>query len=53
MGSVVVWSSWSVCEVVLVHYVDAVTVMHVCMLIESEGAMVTAMLVWGMEVWSW
>ena len=53
---------WSVCEVVLVPYVDvvvAVTVMrvllfvlHVCMLRECEGERATAMLVWGMEkVW--
>ena len=40
--------------VVLVLYVDAVTVMrvlfvlHVCMLRECEG---TKVLVWGMEVW--
>ena len=45
-----------VCEVVAVHYVDAVVavtvmrvllfVLHVCMLRECEGARVTAMLVW-------
>ena len=38
-------------------YVDAVvavTVMHVCMLRECDGATLTAMLVWGMdEVWLW
>ena len=55
-------SPWSVCEVVLVLYVDAVVavtvmhvllfVLHVCMLRECEGAWVTAMLLWGMEeVW--
>ena len=54
---------WSVCEVVLVPYVDAVFavtvmrvllfVLHVCMLRLCEGARVTAMLVWGMEVWLW
>ena len=48
---------WSVCEVVLVPYVDsvgAVTVMrvllfvlHVCMLRECEAARVTVLLVWG------
>ena len=54
----------SVCEVVLVPYVDAVVavtvmrvllfVLHVCMLGEGEGTRVTAMLVWGMEeVWLW
>ena len=47
---------WSVCEVVLVPYVDAVVavtemrvlllVLHVCMLRECKGAMVMAMLVW-------
>ena len=58
------WSSWSVCEVVLVPYVDEVFpvivmrillfMFHVCMLRECEGARVTAMLVWGMEeVWWW
>ena len=50
----------SVCELVLVPYVDAVVavtvmrvllfVLHVCMLRECEGAMVTAMLVWGQGV---
>ena len=55
---------WSVCEVVVLPYVDslvALTVMRVllfglrvCMLRECEGARVTAMLVWGMdEVWLW
>ena len=55
---------WSVCEIVVVPYVDAavaVTVMHVllfvlhaCLLRESDGARLTAMLVWGMdEVWLW
>ena len=48
---------WSVCEVVLVHYVDAVVgvtvmrvllfVLHVYMLRESQGAMVMDALVWG------
>ena len=48
---------WSVCEVVVVPYVDAmiaVTVMrvllfvlHVCLLRECDGARLTAMLVWG------
>ena len=50
---------WSVYDVVVVPYVDAVTVMrvllfvlHVCMLRECNGARLTAMLVWGMdEVW--
>ena len=29
-------------------------VLHVCMLRERDGAMVTAMMVWGMdEVWLW
>ena len=53
---------WSVCEVVLVPYVDAavaVTVLRVmlflldvCMLRECKGARVTAMLLWGTgEVW--
>ena len=53
---------WSVCEFVVVLYVDvvmAVTVMcvllfvlRVCMLRECEGTRVKAMLVWGMdEVW--
>ena len=59
--SAVVWSLWSVCEVVVVPYVDAVVavttmrvLLHVCMLRECEGAKVTAMLVWGMaEVWLW
>ena len=52
----------SVCEVVVVPYVDAsvaVTVMrvllfvfHVCLLRECDGARLTAMLVWGVdEVW--
>ena len=57
------WSSWSVCGVVVVPYVVravvAVTVMHVllfvlhvCVLWECEGARVTAVLVWGPgEVW--
>ena len=55
---------WSVSEVVLVPYVDAVVavtvmcvllfVLHVCTLRECEGARLTAMLVWGMdEVWLW
>ena len=53
---------WSVCEVVVVPYVDAVVavtvmrvllfVLHVCLLRECDGARLTAMLVWGMdEVW--
>ena len=61
--SVVMWSS-SVCEVVVVPYVDAVVdvtlmrallfVLRVCMLRECDGAKVTAMLVWGMDtVWLW
>ena len=52
----------SVCEVVVVRYVDAVVavtvmrvllfVLHVCLLSECDGARLTAMLVWGMnEVW--
>ena len=54
--SVVIWCIWSVCEIVFVPYLDAVvavTVMHMRMLKECEGARVTAMLVWGMEVWLW
>ena len=64
-SSVVMWSCgrlWSVCEVVVIPYVDevgAVTVMrvllfvlHVCLLRECDGVRLTAMLVWGMdEVW--
>ena len=53
---------WSVCEFVVVHYVDevvAVTVMHVllfvlhvCLLRECDGVRLRAMLVWGVdEVW--
>ena len=53
---------WSVCDVVVVPYVDAavgVTVMrvllfvlHVCLLRECDGVRLTTMLVWGMdEVW--
>ena len=53
---------WSVCEVVVVPYVDAVVavtvmrvlffVLHVCLLRECVGARLTAMLVWGLdEVW--
>ena len=55
---------WSVCDVVLVPYVDVVVpvtvmrgllfVLHVCILRGCDGARVTAMLVWGMEkVWLW
>ena len=55
---------WSVCEVVLVPYVDTVValtvmrvllfVLHVCMMRECARAMVTVMLVWGMDkVWLW
>ena len=55
---------WSVCEAVVVPYVDEVVavtvmhallfVMHVCMLRECEGAKVKAMLVLGMDqVWLW
>ena len=55
---------WTVCEVVLVPYVDAVVVvtvmrlllfvLHVCMLSVCEGMMVTEMLVRGMEdMWLW
>ena len=50
---------WSVCEFVVVPYVDevvAVTVMcvllfvlHVCLLRECDGVKLTAMLVWGMD----
>ena len=50
---------WSVYEVVVVPYVDAVVavtvmrvllfVLHVCMLRECDGARVTKMLVWGMD----
>ena len=53
---------WSVCESVVVPYMDevvAVTVMrvllfvlHVCLLRECDGVRLTAMLVWGIdEVW--
>ena len=51
---------WSVCEGVVVPYVDAVVavmrvlsfVLYVCMLREYEGSRLTAMLVWGMDkVW--
>ena len=53
---------WSVCEVVMVPYVDAVVavtlmrvllfVLHVCLLRECYGAKLTAMLVWGTdELW--
>ena len=57
------WGSiWSVCDVVVVPYVDAVIdvtvmrvllfVLHVCMLRECDGARLTAMLVWGIDdVW--
>ena len=60
---VCLWSSgrlWSVCEVVVVPYVVAVVavtvmhallfVLHVCMLRVCDGARLTAMLVWGMDV---
>ena len=50
---------WSVCEVVVVPYVDAVVavivmrvllfVLHVCLLTECDGARLTAILVWGMD----
>ena len=56
-----VCSHMVVFEIVVVLYVDAVVsvtvvrvllfVLHVCMLRECEGARVTAMLVWGDEVW--
>ena len=53
---------WSVCEVVVVSYVDAVVavtvmcvllfVFHGCLLRACGGARLTEMLVWGMdEVW--
>ena len=59
---VCLWSCsrlWSVCDVVVVHYVDAVvsvTVMRVllfvCLLRECDGMRLMAMLVWGMDkVW--
>ena len=48
---------WSVCEVVVVSYVDEVVVvtvmrvllfvLHVCLLRECDGVGLTAMLVWG------
>ena len=48
---------WSVCEIVVVPYVDAVVVvtvmrvllfvLYVCLLRECDGAVLTAMLVWG------
>ena len=51
---------WSVCEVVVLPYVNAVVavtvmrvllfVLHVCMRREYDGARLTAMLVWGMDV---
>ena len=55
---------WSVCEVVVVPYVDAVVavtvmgvllfVLHVCLLRECDGARLTVMLVLGMDdVWLW
>ena len=67
-GYVVMWSCgrlWSVCEVVMVPYVDAVVdvtvmrvllfvlfVLYVCLLRECDGVGLTAMLVWRMdEVW--
>ena len=51
-----------VCEVFMVPYVDAVVavtvmrvllfVLHVCLLRECDGVMLTTLLVWGMdEVW--
>ena len=48
---------WSVCEVVVVPYVDAVVavmhvllfVLHVCLLRECDGVRLTAMLVCGMD----
>ena len=50
---------WSVCEVVVVPYVDAVVavnvmrvllfVLHVFLLRECDGARLTAMLVWEMD----
>ena len=68
LGFVLVWCFWScdrlwsVCQVVLVPYVDAVVaatgfrvllfVLHVCMLKEYKGVMVTEILVrWPGEVW--
>ena len=53
---------WSVCEVVVVPYVDEVVamtvmrvllfVLHVCLLRECDGVRLTPMLVWGMyDVW--
>ena len=52
---------WSVCEVGVIPYVDAVAVivmhgllfvLHVCLLRECDGAKLTAMLVWRMDdVW--
>ena len=61
---VVMWSSLSVGEGVMVPYVCAVVavtvmrvllfVLHVCILRECDGAKVTTLLVWGMdEVWLW
>ena len=54
---------WSVCEVVVVPYVDAVVavtvkrvrlfVLHVCLLRECDGARFTAMPVWGMDEVRW
>ena len=46
---------WSVCEVVLVLYVDVVMCTIVCAAcVYAESVVVTAMLVWGMEeVWLW
>ena len=60
-GSVVCSHLLSVCEVVVVPYVDAVVsvtvmcallVLHVCLLRECDGVRLMVMLVWGMdEVW--
>ena len=49
---------WSVCEVVIVPYVEAVVaetvmcelfVLHVCKLRECEGVSVTEILLWGID----
>ena len=55
---------WSVSDVVVIPYVDAVVavtvmhvllfVLHVCLLRECDGARLTVMLVWVMDVvWLW
>ena len=60
-GSLCCGRLWSVCDIVVVSYLDAVVVtvmcvllfvFHVCLLRECDGMRMTAMLVWGVdEVW--